>query len=241
MQPNSPFQSQPTGPTITPKTMNATGQGGVQNPPYLQMRAPTGGPPGIGGMPQSAPVITPRASAPGDTVNPQQPKPLPNNPSVPPVSGGPPISPPPSNGTPPQAGGNDLGSLYKFFASDLANKTTQAKSNAISDASARGVYYGTPLTGSEADIDTQYLRGMGQLQSGMYGNEQQNQLARLGLATGLQSQGFMNAPSQPAPMDWSGFGALFGNQQPGQAPGTSTRNGPVITPPSKNPNQPVKS
>lgn len=88
---------------------------------------------------------------------------------------------------PPQAGGTDLSGVYNFFKSDLQNQQKQALAGTQADAAARGVYYGTPLTGSEADINTQYLRGLGQLQAGMYGNEQQNQLARLAIGTQLMS------------------------------------------------------
>jgi hypothetical protein len=127
-------------------------------------------------------------------------------------------------GTPPQAGGQTLGDVYKFFQSDLQNQTNQALASAKADAAARGVYYGTPLTGSEADINTQYLRGLGQLQAGMYGNEQQNTLARLGLASNLGWQNAFNQPPSPGPMDWSSLGAIFGNQ-PSVA---AQRTGPVI-------------
>ena len=44
LQQGSPFQQMDNkqGPQITPKTMTAAGQGGNQQPGYLQMRAPTG-------------------------------------------------------------------------------------------------------------------------------------------------------------------------------------------------------
>lgn len=226
----SPFQlpKPKTGPMITPQTMGSPAQGGQANPSYLQMRTPTGP---AGGATQ--PVITPQASMMGDTVNPQPKKTTQVN--MQPGSGpaGPNISPPPgAMPQPPQAGGNSLGGLYDFFKSDLQNQTKQAKSGAVADASARGVYYGTPLTGSEADIDTQYLRGLGQLDAGMYGNEQQNQLARLGYATNLLGQSGNNAPPTPGGLDFSGLGALFagGPNNPATPIGTSPRSGPVITP-----------
>lgn len=227
----SPFQQAPVGPSITPKTLNATGQGGQANPPYLQMRS------GFGAKPNaSAPVITPNASAPGDTMARKNPamSPMPTiqpsaNNNAPPIT---PAGSQPNPGTPPQRGGQSLGDVYNFMKSDLQNQTKQAKSNAVADASSRGVYYSTPLTGSEADIDTQYLRGLGQLDAGMYGNEQQNQLARLGMATNLSAQGAMNAPASPGPMDFSGLGALFGSSpsSPTSPPVAGTRTGPVITP-----------
>lgn len=222
MMPNqgSPFAAvKPSGPAISPATMNAAGRGGQQNPAYLQMRkpmAPTGA--------ATTPVITPKAGIGGDTVNPPQ-RPM--------ASGSPAITP--AAPKPPQAGGQSLGDVYNFFKSDLQNQAKQAKSGAIADASARGVYYGTPLTGSEADIDTQYQRGLGQLDAGMYGNAQQGELVRLGMATNLSAMGSINAPQAPGPMDWSGLGALFGanNSTAPGVPGTPERKGPVITPPKK--------
>lgn len=248
----SPFQQMkpPTsGPSITPASMNGTQRGGQQNPPYLQMRRPT--PSGLPGA--SQPVVTPKPAAPGDTVSmgksPNAPTPVAQPPMTPGGLGAgqqAPANAPaitPAGAKPVQAGGNTLGDVYSFMKSDLQNQAKQAKSGAVADASARGVYYGTPLTGSEADIDTQYLRGVGQLDTGMYANEQQNQLSRLGMATNLSAMGSLNAPPQPGPMDFSGLGALFGNSNPTPPgpvnPNTSQRNGPVVTP-AKQPTPPYQ-
>lgn len=230
MQPTgSPFK-QPidkSGPGITPKTMASAGQGGQANPSYLQMRSPSN-PTGNG----TRPVITPKPTGMGDTVAPSMPKPVSNQvmPQGLPQAG-PNITPASGGAQPPQAGGEDLNGLYNFFKSDLQNQTKQAKSGAIADASARGVYYGTPLTGSEADIDTQYLRGLGQLQSGMYGNEQQDQLSRLGMATNLIGQSGANAPPVPGDLDLSSLGMLFGSSSntPASPAVNAPRQGPVIT------------
>lgn len=195
------------GPGIKPKTMNAQTQGGMQSPPYLQMKTP----PMPGMAPQ--PAITPKPSAMGDTVAPPQ--------TLGPQGyTGPKITPAP------QAGGTNFKGVYDFLSSDLANQAKQAKSNAIADHAARGLYYSSPLSGSEADIDTQYLRGLGQLQAGMYGNLQQNELARLGIAANLIGPTSQNMPTMPEPMDFSDLGALFANP-------SSARTGPVgpaITP-----------
>jgi len=215
----SPFAKPKQGPAITPATFRNRGMGGQMNPTYLQGRTPKP-PTGVNPMStgQTAPVITPKPSAMGDN-------------SAMPMNRTPQAAPK----TPPQAGGNTLGDVYNFFKSDLQNQANQAKANAITDASARGVYYGTPLTGSEADIDTQYLRGLGQLDAGMYSNEQQNQLARLGMAVNLSMANGQNRPAAPGPLDFSGLGALFatpaqtGTSNPPAAP-QSTRQGPVITP-----------
>ena len=207
------------GPSVTPRTLNNQG-GGNALPPYLQQRTPKP----LGGLPQagSQPIVTPKSTVVPGEVRQQAPQ-------MPSAPAGPPVSPP---GQPPQAGGNDLGGLYKFFQSDLANQAKQATANSISDASARGVYYGTPLTGSEADINTQYLRGLGQLQAGMYGNEQQNQLARLGLGSQLMWQGGQNAPPNPGinPGLFSALGQAFGMpNQPANQPVAGQRQ-PQVTP-----------
>jgi len=125
--------------------------------------------------------------------------------------------------------GGSLADVYKFFQSDLENQKNQALAGSRSDAAARGVFYGTPLTGSEADINTQYLRGLGQLQAGMYGNEQQNTNQRLQLATQLFGMGANGQPSAPGAMDFSGLASLFGPSPAVSAP----RNGPAITPMQK--------
>lgn len=135
-----------------------------------------------------APVVTPKPTAPGDTVAP-----------VPPQATAAPANP--------------MQKVYDFFKGDLERERKSAMSNSIADAANRGVYYGTPLTGSEADINTQYLRGLGQLQAGMYQNEQQNWLARLGLATRLSEQAGANMPPMPGGIDWSSLGAIFAPRQ----------------------------
>lgn len=242
----SPFRDA-TGPQVTPKTMNSAGAGGQMNPNYLQMRTPTMAnasagpmsPPPAYPQQQTQPTVTPPGGFGGLINKLSRGTPSPSGPQVSP--------PPTAPAGPPQAGGNSLGGVYNFFKSDLENQAKQAEAGAKADASARGVYYGTPLTGSEADIHTQFLRGLGQLQAGMYGNEQQNQLARLGLASNLSWQNAMNQPPSPGPMDWSSLGAIFGNspsvsgQRGGPTqqyyPDGTPRNGPQITPPPKSPNQ----
>jgi hypothetical protein len=166
---------------------------------------------------QTQPVITPKSTAVPGEVKPMTPPAAPSQ-----------TAQAPQGATPPQAGGQTLGDVYNFFKSDLENQRNQALASTRADASARGVFYGTPLTGSEADVNTQYLRGLGQLQAGMYGNEQQNQLARLGLAESLGWQGSMNQPPTGSPMDFSGLGALFagpGGTKP--TPAITPRTGPV--------------
>ena len=207
---------------VAPKTMGQT----MSSPGQLTPGFGTGGQSqGWMGMAGSAmnqqPKITPQQPAPGGAT-------------VPPPGGQPPA--PGQGPTPPQAGGNDLSGLYNFFASDLQNQAKQATANSVADASSRGVYYGTPLTGSEADINTQYLRGLGQLQAGMYGNEQQNQLARLGLATNLAGMSMMNGPPGGAidPSVYQTIGQMFGNNNAA----SGARTGPQVTPATQ-PNQGV--
>lgn len=201
------------GPTITPNTMQNQG-GGAALPPYLQVRKPTTF---AGTLSQvNKPVVTPKSTAtPGEVASPQS---QPKQAQAPAVT--------PAGQQPPQAGGQTLADVYNYFKSDLENQRKQAMAGSIADASARGVYYGTPLTGSEADIQTQYLRGLGQLQAGMYGNEQQNQLARLGLATQL----FGSTPQPQTggidPSIYQMLGSLFG----GSPTVSGQRSGPSMTP-----------
>ena len=108
--------------------------------------------------------------------------------------------------------------LYDFFKKDLEAQRKSAMASSISDASNRGVYYGTPLTTSQGDIQTEYLRGLGQLQANVLQNEQQNQIQRLGLAGNL-----LNSSPQPNaggidPALFSILGQLFGGGQAAQSP-----------------------
>lgn len=209
------------GPQVTPKTLQNKGGGNAQ-PAYLQ--AVSGG----------QPMVTPKSTAvPGEVASPQ-PGQIPKQSQPPAVA--PQVTPKGAAPNPtgiPQAGGQSLSDVYNFFKSDLENQRKQAMANSVADASARGVYYGSPLTGSEADINTQYLRGLGQLQAGMYGNEQQNQLARLGLATQL----FGSTPqAQPGGLDPSVYqmlGSLFG----GSNAVSGQRSGPNLTPAAQLPNK----
>lgn len=194
------FQNQPA---ITPKS---TQGGGDARPPYLQMRKPNpinmfNGVPTQ--RPGSTPVITPKSTAvPGEVASPK--------PALP---------------QPPQAGGQSLGDVYKFMQSDLENQKNQALAGSRTDAASRGVFYGTPLTGSEADINTQYLRGLGQFQAGMFGNQMQDERQRQQLAIQLLGQNPQNQPAMSG-LDLSGLGSLFGS-----SPAASgKRLGPMITP-----------
>lgn len=243
-----PRLSMPTGPQITPKTLRSRGTGGQQNPTYLEVRRPTAPAapmtpnapmPAYPGQ-QTQPMITPPGGGQRPPAQPQlTPGPMAvRPPSMAAVPNGYPVTP--KAKTPPQAGGRGLGDVYRFFASDLENQKNQALADTRSSAASRGVFYGTPLTGSEADINTQYLRGLGQLQAGMYGNEQNNELARLSLAAQLSQGG--TAPTAPGNIDWSALGMAFGPQGTGThgtpAPVAGPRAGPAITPNPRNPNRP---
>lgn len=74
---------------------------------------------------------------------------------------------------------------YDYLKGDLQNAANDRKASLASDAAARGVYYGTPLTGSYADVDTQYLKGMGALDAAMWEKSSQMQLQKLALAAQL--------------------------------------------------------
>lgn len=99
---------------------------------------------------------------------------------------------------------------YNFLKSDLERERTGLRANAIGDASSRGVYYGTPLTTSFGDIDTEYLRGLGQLQASMFQNEQQNQLERMRIGAGLIGQTPMAEGGGIDPAIIAQLGTLFG-------------------------------
>jgi len=220
--------------------------GGQALPPYLQgrTRSPTGYPY------QTQPMITPKSTVfpgeatgfrPGPAYNPgikpgQFPMPRPNiGPMIPPgiltpggsVPGlaGPTGITPPANAAA-NAGKPDQQTLFEFLKKDLENERNSALSNARSDAANRGVFYGTPLTTSEGDINTSFLRGLGQLQSGLIQNEQSNELARLGLASNLigspPSFNDLSQLGQGNPEVYGTIGSLFAGQQPPQ--------GPAITP-----------
>lgn len=224
--------------------------GGQMLPPYLQGRTLT-----PNGPFKTGPMITPKPTAyPGvdsgfkPNVGYQAPKPLvpPAGPAITPNAGnnfgigGFPRQPnlPGLNITPatPQPGipaasananANDTQTLFEFLKKDLENERNSALSNARSSAAGRGVYYGTPLTTSEGDINTSFLRGLGQLQSGIIQNEQQNQLQRLGLASNLigspASFGELAQQGQGNPDVYNAIGSLFAGQTPAPA-------GPQITP-----------
>lgn len=221
-------------PAITPKT---TQGGGAALPPYLQMRKPAMAPSYPGQRTQ--PVVTPKSTAVPGEVSGQIGAPAIQKPLVPQTPQAPYVSPQtkgvaaPATSAQAAGGGSKptLSDVYGFFKSDLENQRNQALASTRADASARGVFYGTPLTGSEADINTQYLRGLGQLQAGMYGNEQQNELARLGLAESLGWQGGMNMPPMPGGLDWSSLGSLFGTS-PAVSGKRSGPSAPTVTPKS---------
>lgn len=197
--------------------------GGNATPSYLQNRKPNPMGPVNGSM--TKPVITPKSEGmPGET-SPQAPGIMPVQGGVPGEEGmvnpggGPPITPPgtpppPAHGPNPQVGmpqpgaapgDTGLSQLYNYMKGDLENERKQAKSSAVADASKRGVYYGSPLTGSEADIDTQFLKGLGSLQANMYGNEQQSETTRLGMAGNL-----LNSMPQAQGGDNSALMAMLG-------------------------------
>ena len=122
--------------------------------------------------------------------------------------------------------------LYEFFKRDLENQRNASLANARVDAAARGVFYGTPLTTSQGNIETEYNRGLGQLQAGLLQNEQQNELQRLGLATSLLGSTPQASSGGISPDVFAAIGALLA---PRQGPiGASTA--PQITPaPQQNP------
>jgi hypothetical protein len=209
--------------------------GGEALPPFLQGRTRA-----TAGSFQTQPMITPRPSVVPGEVDPRkqfhQQRKEQFGPGSGVLSGRPSVSKPAI--TPKQPfgsmfGGNVPGlnqgaatpgekpptqTLFEFLKRDLENERTRALSGARSSAAARGVFYGTPLTTSEGDIETSFLRGLGQLQSGLIGQEQQNELARLGLATNLIGQpasfGELSQLGQGDADVYNTIGGLFAGQQP---------------------------
>lgn len=206
--------------------------GGQALPPFLQGRTPAAPSSPF----QTQPIITPKAMvSPGEVkpgVRPNQPpamaKPgqfsFPQRPMAYPTA-----APTPSAvGTPPPAAKPQF-SLYDFLKQDLEAEQNKALAGANTDAESRGVFYGSPLTTSRGDIKTEFLRGLGQLDSGLIQNERQNELARLGMATNLigspPSFGDLASLGQGNPDIYSIIGSLFAGPQ-----GQTQRPGPAITP-----------
>lgn len=179
----------PSRPMITPKPSVAPGEVRPWQPPQLT-RQP-GGIQSVLSAFRGKPGVSPMSKV-KQAITPKQPQPAPGAPV-------------------PQT-------LYDFFKKDLEAQRKSAMASSISDASNRGVYYGTPLTTSQGDIQTEYLRGLGQLQANVLQNEQQNQIQRLGLAGNL-----LNTSPQPNaggidPALYSVLGQLFGGGQAAQSP-----------------------
>lgn len=133
------------------------------------------------------------------------------------------VNPTGGTGTPaPDGGGSTSQKLYDYLKQDLEDNRRTGMSNAVSDANSRGVYYGSPLTTSQGDIETQYLRGLGSLQAGVLQNEQGNELSRLQIASQLLSDAGQAQGGAIDPMVYQMMGQLFG-----QSPTASgQRNGP---------------
>lgn len=218
--------------------------GGQALPPFLQGRSPAA----AGSQFQTAPMITPKSTirpgevkspgglfgnilsklrkpptrAPGGGAwGPGGPQPLPKANAAPKITpanaaAAPAANQPPSGQT-----------LYEFFKHDLENQRDAALANAKTDASARGVYYGTPLTTSQGDIQTEFQRGLGQLAAGQLQNKEQNDISRLGLATQLLGgAGQAQAPGV-SPEVFQTIGSLL-------TPRAGPAAAPALTPP-KNP------
>lgn len=198
------------GRTLAPKPTTSTLRppvgGGMALPPFLENRP----------APNFRPAITPRPQIDGDRIAPQGPNIAPisfpesRNPLVKDNlmypggtpgfynnggAGRPPNVAPTVPQPKPIAGVPTLGTnapaaqqIFEFLKSDLMRNSARAKDKAIADAAERGVYYGSPLTTSMGDIETEFQRGLGQLAAQTLQNEQGNELERLRLATGLIPQ-----------------------------------------------------
>src|SRR5574342_94934 len=208
----------------TPALRPPTG-GGNAMPPYLQARSPV-----------TRSVLPTRSMvAPGENrlFN------RPNVPGQPPGITPGPIQPPTGPAAPQQPA--PAQTLYEFFKKDLENQRRTAMSDAEANASRRGVFYGTPLTTSQGDIQTEFLRGLGQLQAGVLQNEQQNELQRLGLASNLLNQQGEAQAAGISPDIMQTIGSLLAPRQgpqgaaPGITPGPTNlvRQGKKLVPPTR--------
>lgn len=221
--------------------------GGQALPPFLQGRVSTLG----GGQFGSRPMITPKSTvAPGETkpktsmfgniasrlkLPPRAPGGGPWGPGGPqrvPTPTAPKITPAASAAVAPAPTGQPAPAqtLYEFFKNDLERQRDAAIANARTDASSRGVFYGTPLTTSQGDIQTEFGRGLGQLQAGILQNEQGNELQRLQLASSLLGQTPQASSGGISPDVFQTIGSLF-------APRPGPTGAPPITPATQ-PKQP---
>lgn len=177
--------------------------GGNALPPFIQGRKPVA----------TTPMVTPPSTvAPGESAG--------GAPTPPMLSNAQPGAPTSTPGGPTPPGTPGPQTLYDFFKKDLEDKRKSAKANATADASARGVFYGSPLTTSYGDIDTEFLRGLGSLQAGITQNEYGNELSRLGIASNLLNNQPLSGGGGVDPATLQALGGLF-------APQNSPRMGPT--------------
>ena len=215
-------------PNITP---NAPPGGGDAKPPYLQMRKPLLPKPNAvrpspfgGGMfgkakqgiwdimgkkarqTSTRPVVTPKSTAvPGEVA--QTP------------AGTAPVQPAAAKKP------YGLADFYNQMKGDLVAEKNKALGETRAGAESRGLFYGSDLTGSEGNINAQFLRSLGALDADIFGRQQEDQRARLAMAANLGWQDQMNQPPIPGPVDFGALGSIFGN-----TPVAAPRSGPVITP-----------
>lgn len=216
--------------------------GGQALPPYLQARAQS-----MGGMFKTRPLIKPKASVvPGEVEDDTPPTAVQGtNPAVVPAQqgsigdkfkniltkkGGMPAAPNPTP-IPNDPGANPAQSPYQkqydFYKKDLQDQATLLKSQATSGAAARGVYYGTPLTTSLGDIDTEYLKGLGTLDAQLADSQQRNELTRYQMAIQLLNGAGTAGSGAIDPRIYEALGTLLPGGNPSAVAGN--RNGPIKT------------
>lgn len=167
------------------------GNGDPSNPGYYPPDQQQPG--GNGGGAQ--PPITPKGN-PGDPAQqPQQPP-----------GGG--QQPPPSQ--PGQGPGlNPWQAQYDVAKKSLEAETNNKLSGAITDAQKRGVYYGTPLTTSQGDINSDFLRGLGGLQADTMKNYMDDQFRRQALAAQMIASGQDGTAAGYDPAGWEALSKYF--------------------------------
>ncbi len=231
--PSSAVEPLRRGDASLPSGGNATTQQTALSQPPTRVQAPLPDRPTPGGgssNPDRPTNNNPGDYPGGDGNGPRGYTPPPPKPDV---SAPPPTSP---------GGDNGLQDTFNYFKGELENQRNRASSSAVADASARGVYYGTPLTTSQGDIETSYLKGLGSLEANMYNASQSNELGRLALATQLTSGMPMTSGGNNSATTTL-LGQLFGggNSNPMQNP-TGAQQPPIgvpQTPPPVTPAVPV--
>lgn len=164
---------------------------------------------GDGGFPNTG-TGNPNIDPPGQPRPGQPPPPNPQGQGgePPPVQKFPPV-PPGDTGI---GSGNPWQMQYDAAKGALEAETKTKMAGAITDAQKRGVYYGTPLTTSQGDMNSDYLRSLASLQADTAKNYMDDQFRRQALAAQLMQQ--QGGPAQSSggmtAEQWAALMGIFG-------------------------------